>query len=226
MASCKIILLLDSAKVHSTTNLNLHNTTVHILPSYTTFCIQPMNASIIISFKHHYQSYFIKWLLDKYEAKKDEKMNILDAIRNNIYCFQYTGILPDIQDNEESFISDNDDKLIEELYLDIENIFNYPGEKDIYKVLSNKEILDLTTNLEPKNESTEDDDSTEMHQISHQEALNAVEILEQYIVQNDFSETAKSEHNEALLKSQKGIKKLQIASFKQTSIETYFELVD
>ncbi|CAG8801998.1 6498_t:CDS:1, partial [Dentiscutata erythropus] len=40
--------------------------------------------------------------------------------------------------------------------------------------------------------------------ISHQEVLNTIEILEQYIVQNDFSEAAQYEHDEALLKLQKG----------------------
>ncbi|CAG8822881.1 28792_t:CDS:1, partial [Gigaspora margarita] len=52
------------------------------------------------------------------------------------------------------------------------------------------------------------------------------EILEHYIVQNDFSEMAQFEHDEALLKLQKEIRKLRIKAFKQTSIKTYFELVD
>ncbi|CAG8814434.1 26973_t:CDS:1, partial [Gigaspora margarita] len=51
-------------------------------------------------------------------------------------------------------------------------------------------------------------DSTEMHKIGHQEALNAIEILEQYIVQKDFGEIARSEHNKALSKLQKEIRKL------------------
>ena len=126
---------------------------------------------------------------------------------------------------------------MDELYSDIEGLnfqkiinfeeyFDYPEEKNTHEVLSDKEILDLATNLEPENESAEDDDSTEMRQISHQEALNAVEILDQYIVQNDFSKITQTEHDEALLKLQKEIRKLRIASFKQSSIETYFELVD
>ncbi|CAG8754060.1 4678_t:CDS:1, partial [Racocetra persica] len=39
----------------------------------------------------------------------------------------------------------------------------------------------------------------------------------------DFSEKAQSEHDEALLKLQKDIRKLQNAAFKQTNIETYFD---
>ncbi|CAG8491043.1 16215_t:CDS:2 [Cetraspora pellucida] len=49
---------------------------------------------------------------------------------------------------------------------------------------------------EESNNESDDDDSVEMHQ---------------------------SEHDEALLKLQKDIRKLQNAVFKQTNIETYFE---
>ncbi|CAG8836762.1 5553_t:CDS:1, partial [Gigaspora margarita] len=89
------------------------------------------------------------------------------------------GILSDIQDNEESFIDDNINELIDELYTDIEAL-NFPNlidfeeyidyleEKDTHEVLSNKNILDLATNLESENKNIEDNNSTEMHQISHQ----------------------------------------------------------
>ncbi|CAG8648809.1 22184_t:CDS:2 [Gigaspora margarita] len=65
-----------------------------------------------MSFKRHYQSYFIKWLLDQYGAEKDKKINVLGAIR----C----------QDNKESFIDNNNDELIDELYTDIE-VLNFPN---------------------------------------------------------------------------------------------------
>ncbi|CAG8803804.1 23989_t:CDS:2, partial [Gigaspora margarita] len=100
-------------------------------------------------------------------------------------------ILPNTQDNKESFIDDNDNELMDKLYTDIEALnfpnlmdleeyIDYPREKDTYEVLSNKKILDLATNLEFDNKNVKDNNSTEMRQISHQEALNAVEILEQY----------------------------------------------
>ncbi|CAG8836993.1 17808_t:CDS:2, partial [Gigaspora margarita] len=115
------------------------------------------------------------------------------------------------QDNEESFIDDNNDKLMDKLYIDIEALnflnlmdlekyINYSGEKNTHKALSNKRILDLATNLESENENVEDDDK----------ALNTVEILEQYIVQNNFNETVQFEHDEALLKLQKEIKSFDL----------------
>ncbi|CAG8841040.1 26646_t:CDS:1, partial [Gigaspora margarita] len=134
----------------------------------------------------HYRSYFIKWLLDKYEAEKDKKINVLDAIMFIVQvlrevtpetihnCFRYMGILLDTQDNEESFIDNNDDELMNKLYTDIEalnfpNLMNlekyidYFGKKNIHKVLSDKEILDLATNFESENENVKDDNSTKMH---------------------------------------------------------------
>ncbi|CAG8838039.1 44028_t:CDS:2, partial [Gigaspora margarita] len=154
-------------------------------------------AGIIMSFKQYYQSYFIKWLLDQYKAEKDERMNVFDAIRFIARAWR------------EAFNFSN--------IMDLEEYIDYPGEKNTHEVLSDKEILDLTTNLESKNENVEDDNSTEMHQTSHQEALNAVNILEQYIMQNDFSKIAQFEHDKALLKLQKKIRKLRIKAFKQTT---------
>ncbi|CAG8679911.1 35587_t:CDS:1 [Gigaspora margarita] len=110
--------------------------------------------------------------------------------------------------------------------MDLEEYINYPEKKDTHEVLSDKEILDLATNHKFENKNVKDNDSTEMYQISYQEALNAIEILGQYIMQNDFNEMAQFEHNKALLKLQKEIRKLRLKAFKQTSIKTYFELVN
>ncbi|CAG8850244.1 4216_t:CDS:1, partial [Gigaspora margarita] len=68
----------------------------------------------------------------------------------------------------------------------------------------------------------EDDDSIEMRQVTHWEALNAIELLEQYLLQQDFGETARLEHDEALLKLQKSIRKFRNTSFKQLELEAFF----
>ena len=82
MTNRKTILLLDNAPSHIASNLNLHNTTIHLLPPNTTSHIQLMDAGIIMSFKRHYQSYFIKWLLEQYESDiVENKMNILTVIQ-------------------------------------------------------------------------------------------------------------------------------------------------
>ncbi|CAG8677585.1 14214_t:CDS:1 [Cetraspora pellucida] len=173
MASRKVILLVDGAKSHSWSNLNLHNTTVHCLPPNTTSRLQPMDASIIMSFKHRYHSYFIKWLLNQYKCGKDNKMNVLTAIKyiacawreilsETVHnCFKHIGILPVIQDNEELVSNYNDDELIKELHMDIEalclqnvmdldNFINYPEESDTTEILTDQKILNLTTSVVPE----------------------------------------------------------------------------
>ncbi|CAG8789533.1 31033_t:CDS:2, partial [Racocetra persica] len=61
----------------------------------------------------------------------------------------------------------------------------------------------------------DEDDNTEMRLITHHEALNTIELIKQYIIQQDFN-------NKTLLKLQREVKKFQNAAFKQTNIETYF----
>ncbi|CAG8779988.1 14896_t:CDS:1, partial [Cetraspora pellucida] len=71
------------------------------------------------------------------------------------------------------------------------------------------EIVKLATNLKPEeNKSDEDDNSTEMCQVTHNEALNAIDLLEQYLLQQDLSDTDWSKHDEALSNLQKAIRKL------------------
>ncbi|CAG8564353.1 28772_t:CDS:2, partial [Gigaspora margarita] len=98
-------------------------------------------------------------------------------------------------------------------------------EKETNEVLNDKKILAIVTNIE--SEKTEkEDDSTEMHQITHHEVLSAVEVLEQYLMQQDIGEVARSNHGQALSNLQEKIKKLRNSSFKQMNIKTFFELVE
>ncbi|CAG8489193.1 2143_t:CDS:2 [Dentiscutata erythropus] len=231
----QVILLVDNAKCHFSSNLNLRNTTTHYLPPNTTSRLQPLDADIIMSFKHRYKNYFIKWLLDQYESVKDDKLNVLNAIKFVIQawkevssetvrnCFQHTEILP-VQNNEyEEPINDDDDyELMEEMKIDIELLnfrnamdlevyINYPEEKDTSEVLNDQEIVTLVTNVEATedlgegdNSEEDEDDSKEISMITHHEALNAIEVLEQYLMQQDLSDKARLEHDQALLNLQKG----------------------
>jgi hypothetical protein len=211
-----------------------------------------MDAGIIMSFKCHYRNHFVKWLLEQYESEAENKnMDILSAIRfivrawrevslETIYnCFRHTRILPDIQNNNEEHIitvTNNNDDLIKELdkdiealhfrnKMDIEKYINYPEEENTEEVLNDQEILNLVTYLEPEKTENEEeeDDSTELQKITHKEALNAIELTEQYFVQQDLSDTIRLEYDTALLKLRRLIGKFQSASFKQTNIETFLE---
>ncbi|CAG8489413.1 7614_t:CDS:1 [Cetraspora pellucida] len=107
--------------------------------------------------------------------------------------------------------------------MDLEEYIDHPEEKEIYGVLSDQEIVNLVTNPEPEEDkSDEDDDSTEMCQVTHNEALNAIDSLEQYLLQQDLCDTTRSKHEEALSNLQEAIRKLRRASFKQVELETFF----
>ncbi|CAG8607398.1 2148_t:CDS:1, partial [Racocetra fulgida] len=130
-----------------------------------------------------------------------------ETVRN---CFRYTGILPVIQNNEELVTNnneelvtdDNKDELIEELHADIEalhlrnvidlnNYINYLEKNDTNEVLNDQKIIDLVTNIEEpevnQSDGKEDDNSIEICQITYNEALNTIELLEQYLFQQNFS---------------------------------------
>ncbi|CAG8853950.1 15260_t:CDS:1, partial [Gigaspora margarita] len=195
MAGRKVILLLDGAKVHFYSNLNLRNTTVHTLPPYTTSRLQPMDAGIIMSFKNRYRSYFIKWLLDQYELGKDNKMDVLTAIKyivrawrevspNTVYnCFRHTKILLVVRNeelvtddneelftnNNEEFVADDNDKLIEELHEDIE-------------ALHLRNVMDLDNYLNYPGEN----DTNEV--LDDQEIVDLVTSVESEINNSDYEE--------------------------------------
>ena len=99
---------------------------------------------------------------------------------------------------------------------------DYLEEKNTEEELNDQEILDLFTHQKLEVESEkEEDDSMKIPKITHKEALNAIELLGQYLVQQDLTDVIRTEHDTALLKLQKEIRKLQNASYKQTNIESY-----
>ena len=135
MTGRKTILLLDNTPSHIVSNLTLRNTTIYFLPLNMTSHIQPMDAGIIMSFKSHYRCHFIRRLLEQYESEtENKKIDILTSIRFIVQawrevssatihnCFQHTGILPNVQDNIEEFVTNdnNDNNLMEELHINIE----------------------------------------------------------------------------------------------------------
>ncbi|CAG8738012.1 13149_t:CDS:1, partial [Rhizophagus irregularis] len=56
----RILLLFDNCTSHKLENLTLSNVEVCFLPPNTTSKLQPMDASIIMSFKKHYRRYHIR----------------------------------------------------------------------------------------------------------------------------------------------------------------------
>ena len=78
----KVLLLIDNASSHfnpdknnteQDDNLNLSHIRVHFLPPNTTAHLQPMDASIIKSFKAIYKQHYIRHIIHQFEANMDLK---------------------------------------------------------------------------------------------------------------------------------------------------------
>ncbi|CAG8826765.1 22572_t:CDS:1, partial [Racocetra persica] len=116
MARRNVILLIDGAPSHKFDNIIL-NTKVKFFPPKTMSRIQLLDVEIIISFKHHYKSQFVKWIINQYEAREHNNnlnnnfniftainfiVNVWDSVSSTkiINCFHHTNILSEtIMDN-------------------------------------------------------------------------------------------------------------------------------
>ncbi|CAG8519544.1 12193_t:CDS:2 [Racocetra fulgida] len=100
--------------------------------------------------------------------------------------------------------------------MDLEEYINYSEEKNISRILNPE-------TAEDNEEGDKEDDSIELPQVSHKEASDAIHLLKLYLMQQDLSNVAHTEHDTALLKLSGLVRKLQNASFKQLTIETFFK---
>ncbi|CAG8825228.1 35484_t:CDS:2, partial [Gigaspora margarita] len=121
--------------------------------------------------------------------------------------------------DEDPINNDNNDKLIEKMKANIElfnfrnaiNLevyFNYLKKKDTSEVL-NVTNIESTEDLSKDNNSEEDkNNSKKISMITYHKVLNAIEILEQYLIQQNLSKTAQLDYDQALLNLQKAIRKI------------------
>ncbi|CAG8735193.1 11836_t:CDS:1, partial [Acaulospora morrowiae] len=76
--------------------------------------------------------------------------------------------------------------------MNIEEYIDYLEEKNTEEKLNN---LFTYQKSEDKNKEMEEDDSNEIQKITHKDALNAVELLGQYLVQQDLNDINRTEHD-------------------------------
>jgi len=244
----KVILLIDNAPSHAVNAVELRNTTIRFLPPNTTSRIQPMDAGIIMSFKRHYRSQFVKWLLEQYESRTNQKnLDVLTAILfivnawNNVTsmtifnCFRHTKLLPvtvGIDNcNDCGNLSTSDEQLVNELHenikalrlqnaMEVEDYINYSEESSKEELLIDQEIIDLTKTLESEETSdAEEDESLQAHRVTHSEALKALDIVSHYFLQQSQD---MSEYIGTISKITKIVRNLQVTSLQQTNLELFF----
>ncbi|CAG8787384.1 16370_t:CDS:1, partial [Racocetra persica] len=77
-----------------------------------------------------------------------------------------------------------------------------------------------------EDKSDEDNDSTKMHQVTYNKTLSAIDLLKQYLLQQDLCDTTRSKHDEVWSDLQEVIKKLRRTSFRQLDLEIFFGLAN
>ena len=72
-------------------------------------------------------------------------------------------------------------------------------------------------------EDVDEDDSVERQRVTHKEALNCLETLSLYFVQQDVDDVVRLEHERGLVRLSKIVRRLEDASRKQTSIRSFLQ---
>ena len=241
----QVLLLLDNCPSHKTDGMVLSNTDVHFLPPNTTSKIQPMDAGIIMSFKRHYRNLHIKWILTQVEEGNDIKnlkMNVLQAIQFIIRswdeitpetirnCWNHTKILPTITTGSYKTDTPTLEELSEILTsldlpdaMSIEEFLNNPEEQEVYVIPDNNELVELYRKQSDlpyltNSNSEEADDSTEPEIISINEASKSLEIVYNFLQQQDNAEEL-FKHVKAL---DKYINVKKTTAMKQTTMDQFF----
>ncbi|CAG8626907.1 984_t:CDS:2, partial [Paraglomus occultum] len=111
----------------------------------------------------------------------------------------------------------------------IDNYLDYPEETITEVELTDQEIIDLVTHevkgvenvVEDIYLENAEDDSVERRRITHKEALNCLETLALYLVQQDIDDVVRLEHDRELVRL--SVKRLEDASRKQTNITSFLQ---
>lgn len=192
------------------------------------------------------------WMLEQVEAgerAQDLKMNVLQAIRyiiqgwNNVTtetiynCWHHTGILSINTNIELDSPLDDDCEMSDELtnalkildfsdMMELEEFLTIPEENMVCEILDDDEIItELVNNFKKKsNEENADylddemDDSIEEEVISFNVALKSMKKVHTFLLQQEYA----NEHLKLADTIEKFIKKKQINSMQQTTINQYF----
>ncbi|CAG8753264.1 2370_t:CDS:2, partial [Acaulospora morrowiae] len=244
MSGRRVLLILDNATVHKVGEIELKNTTIHFLPPNTTPILQPLDAGIILSFKRRYRRRHIEWLLRQIEdgtAIEQTKLNILEAIRWIIdawgevpvsvikNCWFHTGLIQRPLSIEINSIEEITRHEVDLLNSGIKAL-NLPDSMETDGYINNPEELEthdaptLDDIVEAFREEMdeEDDEDTELREISCAEARSALEVMRMFVLQSeDAAEEFRCIRKLEILLSQRALQNLQ-----QQSLLDYFNPVN
>ena len=203
-----VLLFLDNCPSHKTDGVVLSNVDIHFLPPNTTAKIQPMDAGIISSFKRHYRSLHIRWILSEVQKGKNIKDLKMEAINYVIKsweeitpltisnCWNHTNILPTHVNAQPSELSYNDSATVSELTqivtdlnladtMSLDEFLNNPEEDTVYGVPNDEFIQNLVELYRMPSDvhvdDSEVDDSIELPIVNCSDAASSLEVIRSFL---------------------------------------------
>lgn len=195
----KILLILDNAPSHKIVS-NLSNVKITFLPPNTTAHLQPLDMGIIRSLKAKYKRQIVMQQLKTIENGQNFQISIKDSIlflyrcwhdisaTTISNCFKKSGIVNGnieneidnpIEDLEETFRTNSID-------VNIEDLINDKEEDITEEMLNDDVILNVVVNDDVSSEESESENNLQ-ERVLVSDALNSVEILQNYLVQENNS---------------------------------------
>ncbi|CAG8845792.1 7070_t:CDS:1, partial [Racocetra persica] len=103
--------------------------------------------------------------------------------------------------------------------MDIDSYIDYSEENMSEEILNDQEIVDLTRHSDDYINTEEPDDSIEIRQFTHHEALDALDTVNQYLLQQNDNMI---EYINAISKIIKKVRSLRIGTLRQTNLDSFF----
>ncbi|CAG8772668.1 22703_t:CDS:2, partial [Dentiscutata erythropus] len=133
-------------------------------------------------------------IADQYEdGNSENNLNVLSATQFIALCFR----------NE----------------MDIDSYIDYSEENMSEEILNDQEIVDFTRHSDDYINTEEPDDSIEIRQFTHYEALDALDTVNQYLLQQNDNMI---EYINAISKIIKKVRSLRIGTLQQTNLDSFF----
>ncbi|CAG8805148.1 24248_t:CDS:2, partial [Cetraspora pellucida] len=203
---------------------------VHFLSKNTTSRIQPIDAGIIMAFKRAYHRFHLQWMLEQVEADnlvQDLKMDVLQAIFANL-----SDDLHKAGDSRLEGLIRSLDTLCLSNVIEIDEFLNFNGEEIVYEVLPEDQIIKELAYVFRNDESVEvidegntevideeEDDSIEPAIVSGNSALNSLENVQMFLLQQEDS----GDQLKSINFLEKFIRRMMSSSAQQTRIDEYFK---
>jgi hypothetical protein len=234
----KICLILDNCTAHKDVKAQLKSIKCVFLPPNTTSKIQPCDQGIIQCLKVHYRKGMIKKIIDCFDKKIPFSMDLLDAmcylrkawssvsaetIKN---CFRHGGFTDEGQSDTQEMKETELEELINEAEKigiasapSFESYCQIDDKVMTSDVVTDQEIIDnLMEKKGTECEGNEEDDDPEIPPVQSDEAAQALQTVQRFLLQQENADSALNNLDKVDL----FIKKCQSQNLKQSLLTNIF----